>query len=110
MKEPQLRIFTLHNDVFILPSSLYFILFCGQISLNSTKVLLANTLPSPNIRGVHHLPSILRAVSPKTTLSSHSVPRQYKYHSELQEQCQSDLYVVPNGLHFLTSASQEFIR
>lgn len=77
MKEPQLRILTLHKDNFTLPSSLCFIIFCRQVPLNNTKPLLANTLPSPNIRVFHHLPSvfhqlapILGVVPPKTTVSS----------------------------------------
>lgn len=77
MKEPQLRIFTLHKDNFTLPSSLCFILFYRQVPLDNTKPLLANTIPSPNIRVFHHLPSVfhqlapvLGVVAPKTTGSS----------------------------------------
>lgn len=78
MEEPQLRIFTLHNHAFTLPSSLCFNLFCRQILLNSPKVLFANTLPFPNIRAFHPLPSILRAVSPKIIVRSNSEPQLYE--------------------------------
>lgn len=64
MKEPQLRIFTLHKDNFTLPSSLCFILFCRQVFLNNTKPLLANTLPSPNMRVFHHLHSVFHQLTP----------------------------------------------
>lgn len=77
VKEPQLRIFALHKDNFTPPLSLCYIMFCRQVPLNNTKVLLANTLPFPNMRGFHHLPSvfhqlapILRAVPPKPAGSS----------------------------------------
>lgn len=109
MKEPQLRIFTLHKDNFTPPLSVCFIIFCRQVPLNNTKPLLANTLPSPNIRGFHQLPSvfhqlalILGAVLPKPTGSF------LRSTYELQRQHWSDMDVIPTGPHFLTSVSQEF--